>query len=100
FPPLHSLGLGSILPASYSRLSCFSWMSRPRPVEAGMHLPARRLPCWTALCFVAALAQAANTSALKGKVTDGKGQTLPGATLVLRNASLALPERGLVTDAE
>ena len=65
-----------------------------------MHLPARLLPCWTALCFVAALAQAANTSALKGKVTDGKGQTLPGATLVLRNASLALPERGLVTDAE
>jgi outer membrane receptor protein involved in Fe transport len=37
---------------------------------------------------------------LKGKVTDRTGAPLPGATVVLRNETLAVGERGTVTDAE
>src|SRR4029450_12202182 len=40
------------------------------------------------------------TADIKGKVTDRLGHALPGVTLVVKNASLALGEQGAVTDAE
>src|SRR5262245_9721996 len=37
---------------------------------------------------------------LAGQVVGGKGQPLPGVTVVLRNDALAFPERGVLTDPE
>src|SRR5262245_63645841 len=49
----------------------------------------------------AKLASAASSEAtLTGKVTDKSGQPLPGATLVLKNDSLAFQERGTLSDAK
>ena len=37
---------------------------------------------------------------LKGKITDRLGNPLPGATVVVKNGSLAVAERGVVSDVE
>ena len=39
------------------------------------------------------------TGEVKGRVMDGSGAPLPGVTVVVRNDSLGVPERGGVTDA-
>src|SRR5262245_23048938 len=52
-----------------------------------------------AVFLSAHLATAASSEAtLVGKVTDKSGQPLPGATLVLKNDSLAFQERGTLSD--
>jgi carboxypeptidase family protein/TonB-dependent receptor-like protein len=45
------------------------------------------------------LLPAGTTADLHGKIADGSGKPLPGVTVVLRNDTLALGERGAVTDA-
>ncbi|MCI0567396.1 MAG: carboxypeptidase-like regulatory domain-containing protein, partial [Acidobacteria bacterium] len=42
---------------------------------------------------------ASSEATLVGKVTDMSGQPLPGATLVLKNNSLAFQERGTLSNA-
>jgi len=63
-----------------------------------------RLPllgCLLAAFLSAELATAASTEAnLTGKVTDKSGQPLPGATLVLKNDSLAFQEQGTLSDGK
>ena len=60
-----------------------------------------RLPLFTLAVLMAALPLWAGTAAdLKGKVIDGAGQPLPGATVTVRNGALAVGEKGAVTDAE
>ncbi|MCI0658146.1 MAG: carboxypeptidase-like regulatory domain-containing protein, partial [Acidobacteria bacterium] len=52
-----------------------------------------------AACLSAHTARAASSEAtLVGKVADKSGQPLPGATLVLKNNSLAFQERGTLSD--
>ncbi|HEV8337804.1 MAG TPA: TonB-dependent receptor [Candidatus Polarisedimenticolia bacterium] len=43
--------------------------------------------------------RAATTCEIRGTVVDGDSRPLPGVVLVLRNDTLASPERGTVTDA-
>ena len=60
----------------------------------------RALGLLVALFLTAGASFAASSEAtLAGKVIDGSGQPLPGATLTLRNDTLAFQERGTVTDA-
>ena len=51
--------------------------------------------------YAASLATAASSEAtLVGKVTGKSGQPLPGATLVLKNNSLAFQEQGTLSDSQ
>jgi outer membrane receptor protein involved in Fe transport len=52
-----------------------------------------------ALLFTGASVAASTKAALTGKVTDRNGQPLPGATVVLRNATLDFPEQGTLTNS-
>ncbi|MCI0568381.1 MAG: TonB-dependent receptor, partial [Acidobacteria bacterium] len=51
-------------------------------------------------CLNVCQALGGDSTDLKGKVTDRLGNPLPGATVVARNDSLAIAERGVVSDAE
>ena len=53
-----------------------------------------------ALLFTGASVAASTRAALTGKVTDRNGQPLPGATVVLRNATLDFPEQGTLTNSK
>jgi outer membrane receptor protein involved in Fe transport len=65
-----------------------------------MHRRAGSL-CFVLLLFCLDVCQAlgGDSSDLKGKVTDRLGKPLPGATVVVKNDTLAVAEKGVVSDA-
>src|SRR5215471_3562079 len=52
------------------------------------------------ICLSIRPAQSGDSTDIKGRVTDRSGQPLPGATVVIRNETLAVGELGVVTDAQ
>ena len=65
-----------------------------------MHGKSRAPGIWLILLLSARMAAASSDATLRGKLTDKNGQPLPGATLVLKNNTLALQERGTLSDAQ
>jgi outer membrane receptor protein involved in Fe transport len=61
-------------------------------------LTRRALVLLACLAAIPAGLRAATTCEIRGMVVDGDGRPLPGVVLVLRNDTLASPERGTVTD--
>ncbi|HEU5182508.1 MAG TPA: TonB-dependent receptor [Candidatus Polarisedimenticolia bacterium] len=56
--------------------------------------------CLAFLLSIATFLEAAPEAFLRGKVVDGAGSTLPGATVVVANQASGLREQGTITDAQ
>jgi hypothetical protein len=52
------------------------------------------------ICLSIRLAQSGDSTDLRGRIVDRSGQPLPGATVTVRNESLAVGEMGVVSDAQ